>query len=509
MFLENRLVKVEQGYLKGIPAGNPAYTIFKGVPFAKAPIGERRWMAPEKIERWEGIRKCDEYAPAAIQYPGMMYHAEFKPAEVDESEDCLYMNIWTPNLSPKKKLPVMFWIHGGAFTNGYCYEMEFDGEVFCKREVILVTVPYRLAALGFFAHPELTARSEEHSSGNYGVLDLIEALKWVKTNISAFGGDPHNITIFGQSAGGAMVQVLSTSPLTKGLFQHAIVQSGGGINSLGCGTSLKEAEEMGVQLCEATGYTISELMKLDGKTINKLLLAASEKLKPKSVYFSPVVDGYVLSKAPGECIAENIHHDVDYMTGSVSGDGSIFNHCPAQTKEQFKAFIKAKYGVFAAQWEALFAKEMDMGEGIAARKYENDSAPMVPLAWAKAEQKNGRKPLYVYYFDRKMPGDNRGAFHSSELWYVFGTLNRCWRTLEEGFTPWDYALSDRMIDYWTNFAKTGNPNMGGRIVPTWTPYTTDCPLVMRFNETMPGMKDFDEDSLTNGMADLMVEEIVR
>ena len=481
MFLENRDIRVSTGLLRGVPAGNPGYTIFKGVPFAKA----ERWCKPIPAMPFEGILNCDTFPPVSPQVPGRnkgagIYHKEFKPAAVDESEDCLYFNLWTPTLDPEAHCPIMFFIHGGGFSNGYSYEMEFDGESFCKRGVILVSVPYRLAALGFFAHPDLS--KEDGTSGNYAVYDVIEALRFIKTNARAFGGDPDNITVFGQSAGGAMTQVLCTSPLTKGLFQHAIIQSAGGIMSIGSPVTLQEAERYGASLLESLDTTVEKLRAMDAIEANALLLSASMKSSLPG-RFSPVIDGVVLKEAPGEAIAAGRHHDIDYMTGAVEEDGMLFS------------------GMYRDLMQDTSLSQKDFAHAVSLA---------TPLSWAKADDQHGRKPVFAYFFNRRMPGDEAGAFHSSELWYVFGTLQRCWRSLEEGFTAGDYALSDRMLDYWTNFSRTGDPSRGIRPVPVWKPYTSETKVLMVFNETLPGPANAsDAYPLSEALADLAVEKICK
>ena len=442
------------GMVKGVAAGNPGYTVFRGIPFARAPEGEFRWHQPLKLTSWENTLSCGQFPAAAIQYPGKnkgtgLYHKEFKPAEAEESEDCLYLNIWTPDLCPKKKLPVMVWIHGGAFSNGYSYEMEFDGEAYCKRDVILVTIPYRLAALGFFAHPELSAK-ENGRSGNYGVLDIIAALKWIAGNIEFFGGDPENVTVFGQSAGGMMIHVLCASPLAKGLFQRAIIQSAPIVGEMSSLPTLKEAEQMGLEIINELGISVEALMNLPGKKANEMLIRAAEHLYGSTMkVFKPIVDGYVLEKSPWEVLCEGNYPDIPYIVGSVEGDGKIFS----------------------------------VGEN------EIEYSELFPVEWLNMQKKSGTKHSYLYYFNRRMPGDENGAFHSSELWYMFGTLHRCWRTQEKGFHGGDYMLSEQMLDYWTNFGKSGNPNLGGKEVPGWMEYTLSKPVCMELNDKLSGMKN--------------------
>lgn len=244
----NRRVRVSEGELEGCPAGDQSITVFKGVPFAEPPIGDLRWRPATAKNPWNGIRKCDHFAPAAPRasvMKGDFYQKEFYADNVLVDEDCLYLNIWTPDVDDTAMLPVMIWFHGGGYINGYSYEMEFDGESFCHRNVILVTVAYRLGALGFFAHPQLSAESAYGISGNYALTDCLQALQWLKKNIKVFGGNPENMTIFGQSAGAGIVQCLCTSPKSKGLFAHAILQSGGcGLNTLGYALTVREAVQL-------------------------------------------------------------------------------------------------------------------------------------------------------------------------------------------------------------------------------------------------------------------------
>lgn len=471
----NRLVTTAQGTFEGIPQGNPAFTVFKGVPYAKPPVGEWRFRHAQPAERFEGVRKCDTFPPIAVQNAERdsgCYNKEFFPAVVPMSEDCLYLNIWTPDVSADAKLPVMLWIHGGGYTAGYGYEMEMDGEAFSRRGVILVTVTYRLGALGFMAHPELSRRCPIGISGNMAVSDCVEALKWIQKNISAFGGDPSNVTVFGQSAGGGMTQAMLASPATKGLFTHAIVQSAGGISTLGGEVTLKDMEDIGALICEKMGKTIDELIAMDAYE----LTVGIEKVMFENRMFMrmvPCVDNMLLNGAPGAVIAAGKHHNVDIMTGSVGGDGG------------------------------LFARSNDP-------EVQRAASMVTPRAWAKAETLNGRKPLHIYYFDRKLPGGDGAesfkdtAFHSSELWYVFGTLNRCWRSTDPGFEAGDYILSERMTSYWANFAKTGDPN--GEGLPRWSSYTPEHPMTMHFNEKTVAEEDMSGDKVVEDMADKAVKE---
>ena len=428
----NRTVLTKYGRVAGIPSAIPKFTVFRGIPYAKPPLGELRWRAPAEPDRWEGARACDRFPPAGTQpaqEKGAFYEIEFFQAGYEVSEDCLYLNVWAD--LEKKNQPVMVWIHGGAYSHGFGHEMEFDGDAFAKRGVILVTINYRLGALGFMAHPALTER--DGHSGNYGLMDQIAALKWVSDNISAFGGDENNVTIFGQSAGAGSVQALMTSPRADGLFRRAIHMSGGALlSSLGGGMSQAHAEQVGIEMGEAAGAGLDGLYEMSAGEI----LKCARSLKG-GMRFRPCVDKYVLPEAPGETFARGAARDESLMIGSVTGDAGFF------------------------------------GDPVAAT---------VALSRARAAQ--GKPGAYVYHFKRDIPGDDHpGAFHSSELWYVFGTLHRS----DRPFTGLDYDLSLRMTNWWTNFARTGDPGDG------FSAYTADNPRIMEIGEEtgMAGEKNND------------------
>jgi len=428
-----RIADTHAGRVEGIPCGNPSFTVFKGVPYAAPPVGPLRFRPPEPPAPWAGVKKCDTFGPMAMQgvsNPGDFYQKEFFPVNLPMSEDCLYLNIWTPAQNGNEKYPVMLWIHGGAYVAGCGYEMEFDGEAFCKRGVILVTINYRLGMFGYFAHRELSQESGKGVSGNYGLLDQIFALKWVKDNIHAFGGDADNVTVFGQSAGGGSVQSLICSTLAKGLFHKAIVQSAAGIGTPD-NDSLAEAENLGAEICEISSHDVAALKSLPAHSLYELTgTAIGHRIKKEGsfkLWFSPNVDGYVLPKSPVAAIPAGEHMDIPYMIGTVEKD-----------HEPHKAFC--------------------------------------PVNWGKNHIRLGRKPVYIYHFNHDIPGnDNPGAFHSGELWYIFGTLARCHRPMGAG----DYQLSLQMTDYWTNFAKQGNPN--GEGLPLWQAYTAESPEIYELN----------------------------
>lgn len=418
------IITTTQGKLTGIKMNG--YTLYKGIPYAKAPIGELRWKAPQEVEPWEGVLKADHFGSISFQgkhEEGSFYYKEFysDPETIPSmSEDCLYLNIWVPE-DHGDKLPVAFWIHGGAFLHGFGSEVEFDGEAFCKQGIILVTINYRVGALGFLAHPWLSEENELGSSGNYGILDQIAALKWVYENISAFRGDPENITVFGQSAGSISVQTLVCSPLTKTYIKKAILQSGLSYHTrISRDCPLAEAHLLGEQFAKLCGvHSLEELRKLPPET----LLAKTWELadwRAKQGYeglvFHPVIDHYVLLDSFHHTIDQGKHHDIPYMLGSTKNDLDV-------TEEMLQ-------------------------------HNEKGSIHQGCIHWSLKQEELHRNPSYVYYFSRTLPGDGAGAFHSSELWYVFGTLHRSWRPMEEA----DKVLSGQMVAYWTNFMKYGDPN---------------------------------------------------
>lgn len=448
-------VSTKYGTVSGV--NMKTYTVFKGIPYAKPPIGELRFEPPQEPGKWDGILHADTFPNRAFQGPqnkgfyGKEFYSdpEYMP---DCSEDCLYLNIWTPASRSSENLPVAVWIHGGAFSAGYGSEIEFDGKVYAEKGIILVTINYRLGVLGFLAHPELSAASDLHVSGNYGILDQLAALRWIKENISSFGGNPDNITLFGQSAGGMSVQTICTSPLNKNLISKAVIQSAGGYKSvLISDYTLKDAEQYGKDLALKAGCkTLRDLKQIPA---GNLLRAAEEMMEetfrrirengetPKvTLPLSPVIDGYVLTEGCNQAIEDGSIADIPYMIGSNLDD---------------------------------MGKEMPGAENFPDDGY----GPLYHAAkdFSFRLQDLGRCPAWCYSFQRKMPGDEAGAFHSAELWYVFGTYERSWRP----FTEKDAVLSEKMVSFWSNFMKHSDPNPPGS--KEWRPCTKEDPFVYKFD----------------------------
>ena len=437
-----KTVNTKYGNIAGVDCGN--YVVYRGIPYAKAPIGSLRWKAPEDPDKFEGTFMADKFAAKCPQFEqdpagpqmGFNYGNEFYSKEEFKrpmSEDCLYLNIWTPaNCTKASALPVAFYIHGGAFMSGYSSEEEFDGESYADKGVILVTIGYRLGVFGFLAHEWLSQENQNGISGNYGILDQIKALEWVYENISAFGGNPDNITVFGQSAGSMSTQVLVSSDLTKNMISKAILQSGISCESDFLITpNLKEEMGYGKNFVELTGASsISELRALSTEELmkcqDKFMLDCFQK--GLGFVFVPTVDGYLLSKSVKEVYDKGLMKKIPYITGFVGND-------IGQTEDDAKA---NKPGVIEDECKK----------------------------WAiKAEDATG-EPVFVYSFEYNLPGDDSGPFHSSELWYTFGTYKRSWRPMGEH----DAKLSEDMVSYWTNFMKYGKPSKDEN---EWGAYTKE------------------------------------
>ena len=454
--------KTKYGTLEGVKS-NAGFALFRGVRYAKPPVGELRFAPPQEPDPWEGVLKCDTYGPAAPQgpfdlhdetghlkkvMPGYPY-----PPEIDE--DCLFLKITTPAGDASAKLPVMFYILGGGFQNwdGSCYE--YCGDGLASHGVVVVTIHYRMNVFGFFAHPDLKKESASGCCGNYGLQDQIQALRWVRENISAFGGDPENITIFGQSAGAMSVQALCCSPLTKGWFRHAAMHSGGGLYSFAGRPQQPSMEETSVQFLEFCGcQTIEDLRAMPWETLEQHSL---EFQRFMGRTFSWCADGYVLPKPVEDCLKDGSMKQLDYLVGCTIDEGYYLTEKP---------------------------------------NFASGLAPAVH-ALASGLVEKGYKAPYVYCFDRPQPGDNIGTPHSCDNRYVFCSLAESWRPYEEG----DYALSQQMMTYWTNFAKTGDPN--GENLPAWTPYDESC-QVLHLCVEGSAMENLDKDgSLAQRKAKLL------
>ena len=482
-------VKTNYGLVEGTKAQTKGVIAFKGVPYAKPPVGDLRWRAPQEPDAWDGVLSCKEYKAAAMQMKAMMdfYVREFPIdySKIEISEDCLYLNIWTPAESQNDKLPVMFYIHGGGDSTGFPHEPEHDGAYIAQHGVIYVNVTYRLNVFGFLAHPELTEESEYHASGNYGLLDQLAALKWVHENIAYFGGDPENVTIFGQSAGAGNVHAHCTSPLSKSYINKAISVSGSGVVSLMRASSLQEEEEKGIEFQKASFCaSLKEMRDLPAAMV--LAYAQANRIHP-----SFCIDNYFLYEEPSKMIIENRHLDIPYMVGSCAHEGAAFGEHYKTSKEAFRQAVNSFFCDVADIAWGIYDIQTDEDAKLSDRDVMADGASYGTHYWAKIHNIYGRRPVFVYYFCHSLPDENgkaskEAAFHSSDLWYFHGTLGRNFRK----FSQEDYNLSALEMNYWTNFAKTGDPN--GSDLPEWEPYTESKPGTMMLC-THPHMSNMESD----------------
>ena len=471
-------VKIDSGTVAGAISGQPTVRAFKGIPFAAPPVGENRWKTPQPVAKWEGVRKADAFgAPCAAGAPAAgrgggggraaaAPQAPATPREPARAEDCLYLNVWTSATSPNDKRPVMVWIYGGGFTGGSGGLAWYDGENLASKGPVIVTLNYRLGSLGFFAHPALAKESGHNASGNYGMMDAIAALQWVKKNISAFGGDPNNVTIAGESAGAIMVGALLGSPHAKGLYHRAIAESGGWMGlTMGRMTSGQTAQANGAKTMEALG--VKTIAELRAKPMNELTGLSAGGL---------IVDGYLIPEDVSLTFMNGKQHAVDVLTGS-NKDEANFGVCqgvggrgggPALTADAFKTNAQRKFGEAADEYLRLYTVSSDAEAPSAAHMACADEINWNMRQWAVAQAKAGKK-AYTYFFTR-IPTLNgapspQGATHTAEISYAWnnpkGQATQTWNDV-------DIKLADTMSSYWVNFITKGDPNGNG--LPTWPEY---------------------------------------
>lgn len=438
-------IKVEGGLVEGTVENG--ITVYKGIPFAAPPIGELRWRSPQPVKSWKGVLKADKFGPACPQLniPGSGF------LNSGMSEDYLYLNIWKPNGSLKKKFPVFVWIYGGGFFVGSASAPLNSGEKLAEKGLIVVNIAYRLGSLGFLSHPELTAESENKVSGNYGLLDQIAALKWIQHNIKAFGGDSRNVTIFGESAGGQSVSMLTASPLAKGLFQRAICMSGGSffpprMNKEPDGMQLlKGAEKAGVEFAKRMGAnSIDELRKIDPQ---KFLSDPTATIAG----FWPVIDGYIITGDQYKLYETGKYIDVPVLVGNTSNEGILFTM--TSKPEEYLNTTRQRYGPVADKILSLYPDSTaDITRRSMADLFRDYFFIWQTYTWATLQTKTGKSPIYVYYFDQPQPASaltlllkSNGAYHGSDCAYVFDHLSQ---DPKIKYTDEDRRLSEIMINYW-------------------------------------------------------------
>ncbi|MFD1255742.1 carboxylesterase/lipase family protein [Mucilaginibacter terrae] len=452
---QNQLqVKTANGVLEGVAEANGVRS-YKGIAFAQPPVGNLRWVAPQAPKNWEGVRKADHFGPRAIQFSlfsDMIFRSDGK------SEDCLYLNVWTPAKSSKEKLPVLVYFYGGGFIAGDGSEGRYDGESMAKKGIIAITVNYRLGVFGFFAHPWLTKESSNHASGNYGLMDQHEAIIWVQKNIAAFGGDPKKVTIAGESAGSMSVSAQVVSPLSKGLFAGAIGESGAILGNLSPVT-LADAEQNGVKFAAGAGAT--SLAGLREIPADKLLnMSASSR-------FSITVDGYFLPQFPQVIFDSGKQMKVPLLAGwnSAEGDYRAVVGGNEPTPEAYKNALQKLYGDKANEvFQEYPATTTEEVKRVATELASDRFIAFSTWKFTNLHSKTSGKPVYRYYYTRKRgdPEKSSGAVHSAEIEYALGNLNY---NKAYNWTADDFKVSETMQSYFLNFIKTGNPN--GKGLPAW------------------------------------------
>jgi para-nitrobenzyl esterase len=502
-------VHLESGALRGKPQDNIA--VFLGIPFASPPLGSLRWRQPQPVAAWTGIRDATKPSHPRIQPVGgddtfleplaATYGVKYIRQPVDPSEDCLYLNVWSAQLRPAAHLPVMVWVHGGGNVTGNGAESGYDGTSLASRGVVVVTINYRLGIMGFFAHPELTAESPHRSSGNYGLLDQIAALQWVQRNISQFGGDPANVTLFGESAGSIDAITLMASPLTTNLFRRVIAESGPAFG-LGPAQNLSRMHALGtavgVQAGGQQGAQLELLRKLPATQIaeieSRLIASQFKGYDPNA----SIVDGWVLPQSPARAFASGATQRVNLLVGANAREFSAFRVAAAAAAksspqpsnkasagEQIKLFAdtaRPLYGSWTDLAVATYMARILLHGDVALDQASNDILGACPGGAEAALTTSAGARAFVYRFERSVPGSGQstlGAFHSLEIPYVFGTFkSRTFNWLP--FDSTDRKLSQVVESYWTNFAKSGDPN--GPDLPKWLAWNTDREPYIAFSQ---------------------------
>ena len=482
-------VTVTGGAVRGYFAAPGA--VFKAIPFAEPPVGALRWREPQPVKPWRGARDATRYSAACVQNPigtgvflsplARRYGVNYPTPQWDLSEDCLYLNVWTPEWPVKEPRAVMFWMHGGSNRIGSGNEQGYDGAELAKRGVVVMTINYRLGPLGFFAHPELTRESPHRSSGNYGLLDQIAALGWVHDNIAKFGGDPARVTVFGESAGSVDAGMLMCSPLTGGLFARAIMESGP-VLGLAYAHGLRQAEQFGERVARLALAGDSSIERLRALPAQAILAAAAEaaKQEPNPEF---VLDGWALPRSPQQVFATGTQQPVNLIAGNNGREASVFRGAsavPLAVDQGPRKTLRISYGNLAPIAAAAYAIDAHTGRDAAADEWLNDALMICPSAAMATLNAAAGHASFVYQFRRSIPGKGEtdlGSFHSLELPYVFGALrNPVWSSWLT-FAKLDEALAATIGSYWTNFAKTGDPNGAG--LPPWRPY---MPVTDRYME---------------------------
>ncbi len=465
-------VKTTQGKVHGKPINDGKVRAFLGIPYATPPVGDLRWRPPQPAAKWKGVRNATSYGARCMQvpFPDMIFQ------DAGMSEDCLYLNVFTPaNARGNRKLPVMFWIHGGGYSSGSASEPRHNGDFLPTKGVVLVTINYRLGVFGFLDTEELM-KEGDGAAGNYGLMDMIAALHWVQGNIAGFGGDPSNVTIFGESAGSIAVSTLMASPLAHGLFTKAIGESGSALGDEFGGRTVAQVAAVDTDWAQSLGTkSLAELRAMHPETI---LEDSNRNRAPK---FRPVIDGRVLTEPVADTYAEGKQAHIPLLAGWNRDEGS-FAAARGMTAAQWKSEAEKRFGDRASEFLELYPGSSDEQALRSAIDFSGDTfIAFDTWKWIEAHVKTGDAPVYRYHFELAAPPSkfhDAFAFHSDDIEYVFRTLDTrpgaVWR-------PEDRKLSEEMMDYWTNFAKTGDPNGPG--LPQWPQYNKTSEVLILDRET--------------------------
>ena len=480
-------VKIDTGLISGTTVGD--IHVYKGIPFAAPPVGNLRWKPPQPVTPWQGVKDCTKFGPAPMGYYNAMFPAFSKPP----SEDCLYLNVWTPAKMTGDKLPVMVWIYGGYYRFGEGSEPLYDGEKLAQHGVLVVTFNYRLGPLGWLAHPLLSEEDPHNSSGNYGLLDQIEALQWVQKNIAAFGGDPNKVTIFGESAGGTSVICHMVSPLSKGLFQRAIAESA---YESSAWSDLRE-DKYGVAAREKVGEQLAKDLGCDtapdpiacmrAKSAQEVMDKGqpSASITTPGYNYEPCVDGWVLPDIPLNLFQAGKQHNVPLLIGTNADEWALFHLLYKPTMDSYTTFVNSTFGDKAQQVMTMYPATNDKEAAEADLKVLTIYTFTCPAKVYAGAMSQVNSKAYFYQFSRVPPGAKMlGAFHLLEINYVFGTFRPFASPLKADayFNDSDRALSETIMSYWTTFAANGDPNKAG--LTQWPVYDATSGQYMDFGDTV-------------------------
>ncbi len=478
-----RVLTVSGGRIAGVPAPTRGVAAYLGIPYAAPPVGGLRWKPPQPVVPWPGIRQADRMGASPFSPPTDKNSVYFEPS-TPMNEDCLTLNVWVPQVKPVEPLPVMVWIYGGDWIYGNSSDPLYWGDALASRGVIVVSINYRIGVLGFLAHPQLSAESDHGVSGNYGLLDQIAALQWVRDNIAHFGGDPGKVTVFGQSAGSFSVNYLMASPLSAGLFHRAIGQSGAAMGAI---SPLFRVDTLAHQ--EDAGQALAKILKADSlEALRALPPAALMNAGPIAGNVCPVVDGWLLPDRPQAVFAAGRQHPVPLLTGFNENEGTVFPAFGGGTLRGLHDVLKSFYGDQAALAESLYpANNAEQATSQGHALFGDQAIKWGTAAWAGMHQRTSGQPVYFYHFAHPpgLPPGHRyregrphalGVFHGAEIPYVMGTLPASgWINRRS-----DHLLSERMASAWVQFARTGHP--GSQRSPLWPVFDLAKPTVMEFGK---------------------------